>query len=98
MPELVTKYPELALKELKDANVPCGTGASQKILVTCPKDRFCALPTGELCIYGIKEVPRMTQITSLDLFLFPSFAVPIVALMIMVFLIGVVFGLRVIKR
>jgi hypothetical protein len=35
----------------------------QKILTRCPPERFCALPTGEICVYGIAEIPQMTQVT-----------------------------------
>lgn len=38
-----------------------------KILTKCPAERFCALPTGEICVYGIKEIPQMTQITTKEL-------------------------------
>ena len=67
MPELVSKYPDVTLKVLKEAGAVCGQGAPQKILTTCPADRFCALPTGEICVYGVTEIPRMTQITRQDL-------------------------------
>ena len=42
-------------------------GRNQKILTQCPHERFCALSTGELCIYGIEEIPQMTQISSNEL-------------------------------
>jgi hypothetical protein len=61
--EQITKYPDVTLQVLKGAGAVCGQGAEQKILKQCPKDRFCSLPTGEMCIYGIKEIPQMTQIT-----------------------------------
>ncbi|MGH8608731.1 MAG: hypothetical protein ACREX9_15340, partial [Gammaproteobacteria bacterium] len=41
--------------------------AEQKILTQCPRERFCALSTGEVCIYGIAEIPQMTQITAKEL-------------------------------
>jgi hypothetical protein len=63
MPEQITKYPDVTLKVLKEAGAVCGEGAPQKILKQCPKERFCALPSGELCIYGVGQIPQMTQIT-----------------------------------
>jgi hypothetical protein len=52
---------------LSEAGAVCGTGAPQKILKQCPNDRFCSLPTGEMCIYGIKDIPQMTQIAPAEL-------------------------------
>ena len=67
MPEQITKCPEVTLKVLKGAGAVCGEGAPQKILTQCPADRFCSLPTGEICVYGISEIPQMTQITLQEL-------------------------------
>ncbi len=64
MPEQISKYPEVTLKVLKGAGAVCGEGAEQKILTRCPNERFCSLPTGEICVYGITEIPQMTQITT----------------------------------
>jgi len=66
MPEVVTKYPAVLIKELKDAGGICGEGYQQKILTTCPKDKFCRLPTGEICIYDYHDLSTMTQINSLE--------------------------------
>jgi hypothetical protein len=66
MPEQITKYPDVTLKVLKGAGAVCGEGAPQKILTQCPAARFCALPTGEICVYGIDEIPTMTQISASD--------------------------------
>ena len=63
MPEQISKYPEVTLQVLKGAGGVCGEGADQKILTRCPAERFCALPTGEICVYGIEHIPQMTQIT-----------------------------------
>ena len=63
MPEQISKYPEVTLKVLRGAGGVCGEGAEQKILTQCPADRFCALPTGEICVYGVDQIPQMTQIT-----------------------------------
>jgi hypothetical protein len=62
MPEQISKYPDVTLQVLKGAGAVCGEGAPQKILTQCPKDRFCSLPSGEMCIYGIEQIPQMTQI------------------------------------
>jgi hypothetical protein len=63
MPEQISKYPDVTLEVLKGAGALCGEGAPQKILTQCPSERFCSLPTGEICVYGIKDIPQMTQIT-----------------------------------
>jgi hypothetical protein len=67
MPEQISKYPEVTLKILQDSGAVCARGAPQKILTKCPPNRFCALPTGEVCVYGIPEIPQMTQITPKEL-------------------------------
>jgi hypothetical protein len=67
MPEQISKYPDVTLKVLKGAGAACDQGAPQRILTKCPPNRFCSLPTGELCIYGIPEIPQMTQITPKEL-------------------------------
>jgi hypothetical protein len=67
MPEQITKYPDVTLQVLREAGAVCGKGAPQKILKRCPADRFCSLPTGEMCIYGIKDIPKMTQIAPAEL-------------------------------
>lgn len=67
MPEQITKYPDVTLKVLKGTGAVCGEGAPQKILRQCPAERFCSLPTGEICVYGINEIPQMTQITLQEL-------------------------------
>ncbi len=63
MPEQISKYPDVTLKVLKGSGAVCGEGAEQKILTRCPTERFCALPKGEICVYGIEQIPQMTQIT-----------------------------------
>lgn len=67
MPEQITKHPDVTLQVLKSAGAKCGEGGSQQILKKCPADRFCALPGGEMCIYGIEQIPKMTQISSQEL-------------------------------
>lgn len=64
MPEQITKYPEITIQILKESGARCGEGVERKILKKCPPQQFCALPTGEVCIYGIEEIPRMTQVST----------------------------------
>ncbi len=66
MPEQLTKHPEVTLQVLRSAGASCGTGAPQTILTQCPAERFCRLPGGEVCVYGLADAPRMTQITGAD--------------------------------
>ena len=95
MPELVTRYPEIALKILKDAKLNCGGGTQPKILIHCPKQNFCSLPTGELCIYGINYIPQMTQIKSMDIFFLPDSIILFVSVFVMVFLLGIIVGRKI---
>ena len=67
MPEQISKYPDVTLQVLKGAGARCGEGITPKILNKCPAERFCALPGGEICVYGIKEIPQMTQIAPKEL-------------------------------
>jgi hypothetical protein len=67
MPEQISKYPDVTLQVLRESGAVCGQGAPQRILKQCPRDRFCSLRTGEICVYGISEIPKMTQITSQEL-------------------------------
>jgi hypothetical protein len=67
MPEQITKYPDITLQVLRESGAVCGQGAPQKILKNCPSERFCSLKTGEICVYGIKDIPQMTQITPREL-------------------------------
>jgi hypothetical protein len=98
MPEVVTKYPDVLLQELKDAGGKCGVGAKQKILTKCPVARFCDLPTGEICVYGLEDIRSMTQITPGD-FVEVVGSVPSMfgqsnfILLILIFGIGVAVGL-----
>ena len=67
MPEQITKYPDVTLEVLKGAGARCGEGVQPKILTKCPPERFCSLRTGEICVYGIADIPKMTQITTKEL-------------------------------
>jgi len=62
MPEQLTKHPDVTLQVLRSAGAQCGAGAAQDILKACPAERFCKLPGGEVCIYGLPEIAQMTQI------------------------------------
>lgn len=66
MPEQLTKHPEVTLQVLRSAGAQCGEGAPQAILTQCPPARFCKLPGGEVCVYGLPDAPRMTQLSSAD--------------------------------
>jgi hypothetical protein len=66
MPEQLTKYPEVTLKVLRSSGAKCAEGATQQILTRCPAERFCKLPGGEICVYGLSDASRMTQITTAD--------------------------------
>ncbi|KTD18762.1 Uncharacterised protein [Legionella lansingensis] len=92
MPEIVTKHPEIVLGLLKQANIKCGVGEKQNILKTCPPDKFCSLPKGELCIYGIKDISQMTQISSFSLLRSSDFIMPLIGLLIVIFLLGMFIG------
>ena len=62
MPEQISKYPEVTIQVLKGAGARCGPGVEKQILKQCPSERFCAFPSGEICVYGIDQIPQMTQI------------------------------------
>ena len=64
MPEQLTKHPEVTLEVLRSGGARCGEGLPQEILKQCPAARFCKLPGGELCVYGLPEASRMTQISA----------------------------------
>lgn len=66
MPEQLTKHPDVTLQVLRSAGAQCGTKAPPQILKSCPADRFCKLPGGEICVYGIADAPKMTQFSAAD--------------------------------
>ena len=66
MPEQLTKHPEVTLRVLRSAGAKCGEGITPQILVQCPAARFCQLPGGEVCVYGLPDAVRMTQINAAD--------------------------------
>lgn len=63
MPEVISKYPEVTIKVIKEAGLRCGKGAPQRILTKCPPERVCLAPCGEICVYGLDEISQMTQVT-----------------------------------
>jgi hypothetical protein len=67
MPEQISKYPEVTIQVLKGGGASCGPGVEKQILKQCPSERFCAFPSGEICVYGIEQIPQMTQIKSAEL-------------------------------
>lgn len=66
MPEILTKYPEVVITVLKSGGAKCNVGVKQQILTRCPPDHFCALPSGEICVYDLKTIAQMTQINPSD--------------------------------
>ena len=62
MPEILTRYPDVALSVLKSAGAKCGVGINQQILTSCPSEHFCSFPQGEICVYGLNDIGKMTQI------------------------------------
>lgn len=95
MPEIITKYPQAMIKVLKGANIQCGIGDKQAILHHCPHDRFCSLPTGEICVYGISDISKMTQIHRLELFKSTEVIIPLIGLLLVGFALGVLFGVKI---
>ena len=99
MPKIISKYPDIVLQILKEAGIECGTGAKQQILVNCPAERFCSLPTGELCVYGLNDLSKMTQISGAELTnvaagsKLPFLTIEVIFLIIVVFIIGIVIGI-----
>jgi hypothetical protein len=67
MPEVISKHPDITIKVLEGAGAVCGQGAEQRILTKCPQERFCSTPTGEICVYGLNEIPQMTQINPAEI-------------------------------
>lgn len=66
MPEQLTKHPDVTLSVLRSAGAQCGSGLKPEILTTCPAPQFCRLPGGEICVYGLADAGKMTQLTKAD--------------------------------
>ncbi len=79
MPEQLSKHPEVTLRVLQSAGARCGEGAPQAILSSCPAERFCALPGGEICVYGLPDAARMTQLAAADWQALAALTVPAAA-------------------
>jgi hypothetical protein len=67
MPEVITKHPDVVKQVLESAGAKCGVGAPQKILEKCPREQFCSLPGGEICVYGVRGIAEMTQLSRAEL-------------------------------
>ena len=67
MPEVLSKYPDVVLRVLQGGGARCGEKAKPRILKRCPPKQFCSLPTGEICVYGLRDIPKMTQIRTEEL-------------------------------
>jgi hypothetical protein len=63
MPEIVTKYPDVVMQVLRETGAKCGVGVKQTILIHCPKEQFCSLPSGEICVYSVHDISQMTQLS-----------------------------------
>jgi hypothetical protein len=66
MPEQLTRHPEVTIQVLRSAGASCAEGAPQAILKSCPRESFCKLPGGEICVYGLDRAQAMTQFTAAD--------------------------------
>jgi len=66
MPEQLTKHPAVTLQVLRSSGAKCAEGEAQDILTQCPAERFCKLPGGEICVFGLSDASRMTQITAAE--------------------------------
>ncbi len=98
MPEVITKYPNDLFIILKAANFKCAVGEKQNILKQCPSDKFCSSTRGEICAYTTKDMSKMTQINYFDL-LQPSLVlVPTIALLIIIFSLGMLAGIKLSKK
>lgn len=105
MPEIIAKYPDIVLQILRESGAECGTGAVQKILTTCSPERFCSLPTGEICVYGLDGISQMTQISTAEIAKVVSdaplpifFSLEVILLISLAFAIGAIFGILLYKK
>jgi hypothetical protein len=67
MPEQLTKYPEVTINVLRSAGAKCGEGSVQEILTKCHANSFCKLRGGEICVYGLADASKVTQISTSEL-------------------------------
>jgi hypothetical protein len=109
MPEVISKYPEITIRVLEGAGARCGPEFQPRILTKCPPERFCSLPTGEICVYGIDEIAQATQISQQEIIQAISEKTPSIEPdqepfsfgwlgMVVVLLIGMVLGVIISKR
>ncbi len=101
MPEVITKYPDIALEILRDSGMECGTGAAQQILTACPPERFCSSHAGEICVYGLDEIPQMTQVSAgeiAEVVSAPIFNADVLFLISLALVIGIFIGISLSKR
>ncbi len=63
MPEVLTKYPDIVMKLLRNLGAKCGLQetSSPTILKRCPRSNFCEVPNGELCVLGLDKADKLTQ-------------------------------------
>lgn len=99
MPEMITKYPDVALKLLNEGEMKCGTDKKPQILITCPKNNFCVSKTGELCVYDIQNIGHATQINAIDIYEITKNVPTIlsfwnIALITLIFLLGLWIGAK----
>lgn len=95
MPEIISKYPEIVLQILQEANIQCGVGEKQQILTACPKEKFCSFPTGEMCVYGINDISKVTQIHYFDLFQPTKILIPSIAFSVIILSVGILIGIKI---
>ena len=63
VPELLVKDPSAVLELLRSQGAQCGVGSTPGELSSCPPERHCVVPGGELCVYGSRELGLMTELT-----------------------------------
>ncbi len=92
MPEIVTSHPDLVIKLLQGAGAKCGTQKA-KILTSCPTDKLCQLPGGELCVYGLEHASTLPQQQVLSQAQTLNWDASMMLLVFGVFMLGLVLGL-----
>jgi hypothetical protein len=96
MPEIITKYPDIALEILSKSGMECSSGAPQSILTACPPERFCSSNAGEICVFGLDEIVEMTQISTQEAARAvspPMFSAYVLAMISIALLLGVFIGI-----
>lgn len=106
MPEVISKYPEITFNVLKEAGAHCGPEVQPRILTKCPSERFCSLPTGEICVYGLDEIGKTTQISQQEIMAVMAAKLPLVKQpfsfgwleIFLALFVGLVFGIIISKK